>query len=80
MLNEVCADFAVMKTLAQTAESEVEVGEYCSIAFLNDELIQEGKAARKGVAISLITTGARGYGYRGRNTLEVDGGGVAGRV
>jgi hypothetical protein len=52
MLHEICADLAVVKTLAQTTESEVQVGEYGPIAFLNDELIEEGKAARKRVVVS----------------------------
>ena len=82
MLHKIRADLAVMKTLAQTAESEVEVGEYSSIAFLNDELIQEGKAARKRIAVSLITMSIEGASYRhcGGDTFEIDAGGVTGGV
>ena len=40
MLHEICADFTVMKALPQAAESEVGVGKYGSISFLNDELIE----------------------------------------
>ena len=56
MLHEVGANLAVVKTLAQTSESEVQVGKYSSISFLNDELIKESKAARKRVEVGLITT------------------------
>lgn len=57
MLNEVCPYFAVMETLAQTTESEIQVGKYRAISFLNDELVEEREAARKRVVVSLITIG-----------------------
>ena len=52
MLHEICADLTVVKALAQAAESKVDVGKYRSISLLNDELIKEGEAARKGVEVS----------------------------
>ena len=83
MLNEICADLAVVKTLTQTAESEVEVGKYGSISFLDDELIEEGEAARERVLIR-----ERGqaplpdlfYLECGSDAFEIDTGGVTGRV
>ena len=65
MLNEICADLAVVKTLTQTAESEVEVGKYGSISFLDDELIQEGKTVRKRVLISTGPVGREQVRKRG---------------
>ena len=52
MLHKVCADLAVVKTLAQATESEIEVGKYGSISFLNDELIEKREAARERVVVS----------------------------
>lgn len=80
MLNEIGADFAVMKTLTQTAEREVNVGQYSAITFLNDELIEERETARARIIISLITIGAFRHRQGGGDAFEVHGGGVAGRV
>ena len=83
MLDKICADLAVVKTLSQTSESEVRVGKYRSISFLNDELVQELKAARERVLIR-----ERGqaplpdlfYLECGSDAFEIDTGGVTGRV
>ena len=82
MLYKICTNLAVMKALAQTTESEIGVGKYRSISFLDDELIQERKASRNRVAVSLITISieARSYRQCGRKAFEIYAGGVTGRV
>jgi len=76
MLYEVCANLAVVKALPQTADGEVRVGKDGSISFLNDELIEEGEAAREGALISIDLF----YLQRGGNAFEIDASGVTGRV
>ena len=82
MLNKICADLAIVKPLPQTAESEIGVGKDGSISFLNDELIEERKASRKRVAVSLITIAIEASSYRhcGGDAFEINAGGVTGRV
>ena len=82
MLHEICADFTVMKALPQAAESEVGVGKYGSISFLNDELIEESKAARKRVAVSFITIviDTRSDMQCSGDAFQINAGCVTGRV
>lgn len=82
MLDEVCAYFAEVKTLAKTTKCEVEVRKNGAISFLNDELIKEREAARKGIEIGLITTGVvlRDRLQSGGDAFEIHGGRVTGRV
>ena len=77
MLHEVCADLAVVKALAQAAESEVGVGKYGPITSLNDELIEEHQAAGE---LVLISTGPGFYLQRGGDAFEIDAGRVTGCV
>jgi len=54
MLHEVGANFAVIETLPQTAESEGVVGEKPSIAVLDNQTIEEEKAVCEGAAIAFV--------------------------
>src|SRR5262249_52110814 len=74
MLYEVCAHLAVVETLSQTAQSEVEIWQYGSISLLNYELIEEGKTARERVVVSLITVRTFCDGQCGADGFEIDGG------
>jgi len=55
VLDEVCANFAVVNALSQAAECVVDIGEDCAVSLLDDELIKEAKAARKRVEVNVIT-------------------------
>ena len=59
MLHEVGANLAVMESLAQAADSKIQVGKYRSIAFLNDQLIEKTKASREGIEISFDSASSR---------------------
>ena len=56
MLNEIGADFAVIKSLSQAAEGVVDVGKYRAISLLDDELVEEAEAACKRVQIHAMAS------------------------
>src|ERR1044072_8279560 len=79
MLDEIDANFTVIKSLPQAAQSVVDIGKYRAISLLDDQLIEKAEAARKRVKINVIACFVCDL-QRGGNAFEVHGGGVAGSV
>src|SRR5689334_18912909 len=83
MLDEVGANFAVVETLPQAAEREVEVWENRLVPVLDDEFIEKGKGVRERTTIGFVArfiAGFGGDGERGCDAFEINCGRVAGRV
>ena len=82
MLDEVGPNLAVVKTFAEAAQGEVRVGKQRLISLLNDEPIEERCAFDKCALVDLppviVETG--GDPPCSGQALEIDRGGVAGRV
>lgn len=83
MLHEVGADVAVIKSLPQTAKRKVEVRKYRAIALLNDQPVQEAKAARERIKVRLIARALRNssrYRQGSGDAFEVNSSRVSGRI
>src|ERR1043165_2931308 len=83
MLHEVGANFAVVKTLPQATESELEIGEKRSITLLDDKTVDKGEGVHERAAIRFVArvvAGFSGHVKRGCDAFQINGGGVAGCV
>src|ERR1043165_636267 len=83
MLHEIRANFAVIETLPQAAESEVCVRKQRSIAVLDDQPIKERKGIGERAAIcsvALLIADLGGDGDGGGDAFEINRGRVTGRV
>ena len=83
MLHKVGANFAVIETLSQAAEGEIEIGKKRVISILDDETIEEGKGVYERATILVVTRPIADLGgnrERGRKAFQVDRRRVAGRV